>query len=300
MIALVEELVNKEPHEAFGFIWAARPQLYYWEALGVEKWTLVKRIRKPPFVARRAKIDGKQVCLLRVGVPGPKDENDYKRALLSMMRTFRDNAKPCPILYGTAGQDEAAAKAADQAAKAAAEKGDDVAIASAVAAAEARAAFKAKERKEGQMLWGFAKDVMKLSAWAELPKDIEERLILKAFKYALSKEAWPFVASGIKFEMESKGHKVMFLDYPSISHIRLYWRAVVNAYVTHWQGDGDDGSVPNKYLNKIGAVSAFTDPFVGHPGWTADIEARSDKTEALWKAKQAKLAAAKAEAEGAA
>jgi hypothetical protein len=229
--------------------------------LGVSQWTLIERIKKPPFVARTTKIDGKVVCLLRVGEPASKGLNDYKKIMRSMLRSMRDNVD-LPVLHGTAGENEAADKAAVKAAKAAAAKGEDAEIAAAIAGAEARTAFKARERKEDQMIWGFARNVVELVAWADnpfpnipcasMPKDIEERLVLKSFKYALSKNGWPFVASAIKSAQQCLGDKLMFLEYPSVSHIRRYWFAVINAYVTHWQMDGDDGAVPDKFLSNIG------------------------------------------------
>jgi hypothetical protein len=281
LITLVEDLVAKEPREFDGFYWAAKPQSYYFESLGVSQWTLIHRIKKPPFVARTTKIDGKVVCLLRIGEPAPKGLNDYKKIMRAMLRNMRDNADP-PILHGTAGQNAAADKAAAKAAKSAMAKGEDAEAAAAIAAEEARKKFKADAQNEDQMLWGFAKEVVALVAWANspwvdvpcppLPKDIEERLVLRSFKYALSKNGWPFVVTAIKIAQESLGDKPMFLEFPSVSHIRRYWFAVVSAYVTHWQMDGDDGCVPKKYLSNLGGIAALTCPFEGwfvcHAGLT--------------------------------
>ena len=142
------------------------------------------------------------------------------------------------------------------------------------------------ERKEDQMIWGFAKNVVELVAWADnpfpnvhcdsMPKDIEERLVLKSFKYALSKNGWPFVASAIKSAQQCLGDKLMFLECPPVSHIRRYWFAVINAaYVTHWQMDGDDGAVPDKFLSNIGGIAAATCPstgsFVSNAGRTEEM-----------------------------
>jgi hypothetical protein len=67
----------------------------------------------------------------------------------------------------------------------------------------------------------------------------------------------------------------MFLEYPSVSHIRRYWFAVINAYVTHWQMDGDDGAVPDKFLSNIGGIVAATCPstgsFVSNAGLTEEM-----------------------------
>ena len=81
--------------------------------------------------------------------------------------------------------------------------------------------------------------------------------------------------SAIKNMQEALGHKVMFLDYPSVGHIRFYFPAVVNAYLLHWGMDwnwgkkleGDWGmdlgwqtawdgeELPDKYLNNIAALT---------------------------------------------
>jgi hypothetical protein len=289
LVALIEDLIAIEPHKFDGYLWAARPQSHYFKALGVSQWTLIGRIKKPPFVARTTKIDGKVVGLLRVGEPALKGLNDYKKIMRAMLRNMRDNADP-PVLYGTAGEKDAANKAVAKAAKAAAAKGEDAEAAAAIAGAEARKDFKAEGRKEDQMLWGYVRDVVELVAGANkpwpnipcfsLPKDIEEKLVLRSFKYALSKNGWPFVASAIKSAQQSLGDKLMFLEYPSVSHIRRYWFAVVNAYVTHWQMDGDDGGVPHKHLSKIGGIGAATCPFTGivvsHAGLTKEMIAMQE------------------------
>jgi hypothetical protein len=246
LIELVEKLIAEEPYEFKGYKWAARPQSDYWEALGVSKWTVLDRIKKPPFIRRRATIDGKQVCLLRVGEAAPKDENDYKRIMLSIWRAWRDKHG---VSYGTAAQDAAA----DKAAKIAAKKGQDINE----VAEKAKAAVVAKERKEGNCLWGFAKEVMALSGKFGLPKDVEEHLIVGAFKLALND--WPLVASRIKVEAEAlPDGKVRYFDYPSITVIRRFWQAVVHAYAESWQSGGEAPLV-------IWKVLEATDPWKAWP-----------------------------------
>ncbi len=67
LVALVEKIVAEERCESFGFKWAARPQLYYFDELGWCQKTVGRYIKKPPFVARRAQVNGNIVCLLRLG-----------------------------------------------------------------------------------------------------------------------------------------------------------------------------------------------------------------------------------------
>jgi hypothetical protein len=282
LIALVEKLIAEEPYEFRGYLWAAQAQSAYCKAAGLSKWTFLDRIQKPPFVRRRTTIEGKQVCLLRLGEAPPKDEDDYKRIMLSMWRDWRDEHG---LLYGITAQGAAAADAAN----AAAEKGLDAKE----AADKASATVAAKERKEGQCLWGLAKDVMALSATLGLSKDVEERLIARAFKYALTD--WPAVASMIKMEAYGQPNgKPRYFGYPSITVIRRFWKAIVHAYVMHWQSqDGED-----KSPLILGKVLAATDPTPGfllaYQCKADEIEAQYDKAEALAVVKAAKLAAVKA------
>ena len=254
LIVIVEELVENEPYEAFGFKWAARPQLYYCEELGVCQKTFGRHIRKPPFVARRAQVNGNIVCLLRLGEAPPKDASDYKYILRKL---WRDRKDKCGLLYGKSAQEAEADKAADKAAKMAAEAGEDVDAAAAIAAAETRQRVEVEERKEDQLLWGFAKDVIRLSAELGIPQDFHDELVIELFKYAIDdhevlqdwhvSNGWNFVASAIKIAMEAvPDGKVIFLDVPSISVIRRFWYAVVYAYVTHLRGRAKRPSLAGK------------------------------------------------------
>ncbi len=91
LIPLVEALIAKEPHEALGLQWAARPQDFYCEKLGVSEWTLRRRIRKPPFVTKQALVDGKKLCLLRLGEAPPKDiADEAKRVTIKLWNLTQD------------------------------------------------------------------------------------------------------------------------------------------------------------------------------------------------------------------
>jgi hypothetical protein len=282
LVALVEWCVANEPYEAFGFQWAARPLPDYCEQLGVSKWTFRDRTKEPPFVCRSTSIGGKRFCLLRVCEAPPKDANDYRRIMLSMWRGHLEDRN---LLYGIAAQ-EAKAQKIWLAAKPGEYVGETI--------AQVKSLMAAKDNHESQCLWGFAGDVIKLCTEIGLSKDVEERLILGTFKYALKE--WSAVASCIKIAMEATpGGKVLFLDYPSITVIRRFWKAAVYAYTEHWQGMDDKAPLT------LWKVLQATNPWIGHPGvpgipsGPAGVEALiklSEKTEALMTAKAAKLAAA--------
>lgn len=71
LLKLVQEAIDLDPFECDGFQWAALPQKYYCQQLGISPATLRRRISRPPFVRERARKDGKVVALLRVGKKGP-------------------------------------------------------------------------------------------------------------------------------------------------------------------------------------------------------------------------------------
>jgi hypothetical protein len=53
LAALVEKIIAEDPYEAFGFTWAARPQKFYAEALGVHPNTIGRYIAQSPIVQNR-------------------------------------------------------------------------------------------------------------------------------------------------------------------------------------------------------------------------------------------------------
>jgi len=89
LIGLIEDLIAKEPYEAFGLKWAARPQAYYCDALGVSEWTLRRCTKKPPFARKNKLIDGKKVCLLRVGEGPPNDPHDSAKRVMIKLRNSK-------------------------------------------------------------------------------------------------------------------------------------------------------------------------------------------------------------------
>lgn len=119
LVALVEKIAAEEPYEFDGFTWAARPQSFYSETMGVSIKTIGRWIKEPPFV-RRAKIigatvtelgedvkveGGTKVCLLRIGDPSEKGPNDYKNMMAKIWeqktgKIVTQHQKRC--LYGLA------------------------------------------------------------------------------------------------------------------------------------------------------------------------------------------------------
>jgi len=191
---LVEELMAKEPYEAFGLIWAARHQDYYCEKLDTSPATIRRLIADKPFV-RKQKMVGtgpivingttqiagpKKLTLLRIGEAPPKDVADEAKRV---MITIWDKAMGKPIT-----------------------------------------------EREGRCLWGMAGDVMKLLAEVGLPAELGGELAIAVFKLALAD--WQQVASGIKLAMHIQPNCTpKFYKYPSITVIRRFWKAAVYAYV---------------------------------------------------------------------
>ena len=77
LIALVQDQIVNHPHGADGFTWAAQPQPFYCDKLSIVGMTLRRHISKPPFVRKSKLIDGKKICLLRIGEAAPKGPHEY-------------------------------------------------------------------------------------------------------------------------------------------------------------------------------------------------------------------------------
>jgi len=86
LIALIEDLVSKDPFTFEGHAWAARPQSFWCEQIHVSTKTLGRYITEPPIVRRRKVVEGKLMSLLRIGEPPPKDANEYARILRGVWR----------------------------------------------------------------------------------------------------------------------------------------------------------------------------------------------------------------------
>jgi hypothetical protein len=265
LVLLVEELMAKEPHEAFGLTWAARHQSYYCEKLNTCPATIRKLIAKPPFVRKQAQvgtgkivINGtkqisgpKKLTLLRIGEAPPKD--------------VADEAKRVMIKFWN------------------------------------KEIGKKVKYHEGQCLWGMTGDVMELLAAVGLPAELGGELAIAVFKHALAD--WHQVASAIKWAMQARpGYKPRFYDFPCIPVIRSFYLAAVHAYACHLQETKAKPPAGLEILADLTGVKpsdhpmwkimTITDPMIGHPGLTPEIEKANAGGHAAAKAKLlAKVAA---------
>jgi hypothetical protein len=247
LASLVEKLVASEPHEAFGFTWAARHQSYYAEALGVSDRTVRSLIGKPPFVTKNGmvgtgpiKINGskqisgpKKLCLVRIGEAPPKDlADEAKRVMITLWN--KQMAKQ--VTY-----------------------------------------------HEGRCLWGMTGDIMKELEVVGLTADRGGELAIAVFKHALAN--WPDVASAAKLAAEARpGYKTRYYEFPCITHIRSFWRASLYAYVSHLQFDkakppqgveflkSPNGSGVTGLAHPVWKLMTRNDPMIGHPGLTPEID----------------------------
>ena len=251
LVSLVEQLIATEPFKAGGFDWAAQPQSYYCEKLNISPATLRRRIAKPPFVRAWKMVGAQIVC---VGED----------------TTVIGGKKFCLLRIGIAPPKDVADEA----------KRVMIKIWNNVQA-------KLVTKREAQCLWGMTKDIMILLNELNLPTELAGELAIGMFKYALSD--WQPVVSAIKLEMESrkatKGYKPRFYNYPCISVIRSFWKASLHAYVAAIQsGDVKKQQVPEglEILTSPASwkVLELTDPMIGHPGVTAEMEKTYAKLQA--------------------
>jgi hypothetical protein len=86
---VVEARIATAPFEYEGQQWAAAPQAWYAEQLGVCVRTIGRLIKSAPFDHQRRQIDGKVTTLVRVGTPlekTEKTEKHYANILASIWR----------------------------------------------------------------------------------------------------------------------------------------------------------------------------------------------------------------------
>jgi hypothetical protein len=249
LVSLVEKLIAEEPFEADGFKWAARPQSFYCEALGISGATLRRIVAKPPFTRRVKLVKGIQTSLLMIGDP-PKDATYYRIKLAGIWK----NSPWHDLPPGKHKETETKPKAS-----------------------------RAVSMHEGACLWGFADELTKfMSDNFEAPEgQLGGELAVAVFKHALAD--WQQIMSAIKLAMEARpGYKPKFYDYPSIPIIRNFWKASVYAYVEAVQMKDvkpppglEDLALPGSW-----AILALTGPLDGHPGVTAEMAKTYAKLEA--------------------
>lgn len=99
LVDLVNGLVESEPYAAAGRMWAARPQSYFSEKLGV-CGDQVRRIGKSiPLRSFDALKDGSRMTLLRVAPPSDLTAEDFARIMASEWRKRRER-RANPTEYG--------------------------------------------------------------------------------------------------------------------------------------------------------------------------------------------------------
>ena len=119
LVELVEKLVAEDAYEFDGFIWAARPQAFYAQEIGVSKSTVRDLITKAPFVRRARTIGatttttgndvkvegGDRVTLLRLGDPTKKGPDECARIMRGVWKNKLDREVTEPqkkLLWGFA------------------------------------------------------------------------------------------------------------------------------------------------------------------------------------------------------
>jgi len=103
---LVKELIATEPHSADGYKWASRPQAFYCAKLNISVETLRRRIKHPPFVRAVKVVDGRTVCLLRLGNSALKGISEVARIMRGIWRNktgFKTTDHQRKCLWGFAG-----------------------------------------------------------------------------------------------------------------------------------------------------------------------------------------------------
>jgi hypothetical protein len=89
-VALLCQLVTSKiaacPIPCDGYVWAANLQKIWCEQLGMSVATFRRMISKPPFDRTYAHVDGKKLCLIRIGDPHQKTKREYRNILSAMWR----------------------------------------------------------------------------------------------------------------------------------------------------------------------------------------------------------------------
>ena len=81
LVTIVQARITEKPFEFDGQTWAAEPQEWWDEQLGVSTPTLRRIIGKPPFIRNWARVNGVVTTLLRVGVKAPPTNLDRAKIM---------------------------------------------------------------------------------------------------------------------------------------------------------------------------------------------------------------------------
>lgn len=86
IIKLVEQGLQESPWPYDGAVWVAAPQDDWAAELGCSTRTFRSVVSKPPFDTARTVINGKTVCLVRIGEPRPKTPRHLANIMAKMFR----------------------------------------------------------------------------------------------------------------------------------------------------------------------------------------------------------------------
>lgn len=97
--ALVEQTISDNGYPFDGQMWAAEPQSWWREQLGVSEASLRRAVAKPPFVRNWARVKGRKMMLLRVGEKGPPTPRDIAIYLRKIWQK-KTGTKETPASFG--------------------------------------------------------------------------------------------------------------------------------------------------------------------------------------------------------
>jgi hypothetical protein len=247
LAALVDKAEAEDKYEAHGVTWARRPQSFYAGELGVSLPTISKRIAEGSFVKLVKSVEGGgTITLLRTGDAPPCLTYNHAKNVMIKIWDAAQNKIDNPEGKFVVNQEG------------------------------------------GRCLWGFAKDVHEnIGAKLGWSAETSRELAVATFKYAIAN--WPDVASAIKLAAESlPKYKPRFYDHPCLSAMCHFSEAAVYAYVQHLQYDHKKPPAALAILEHpfvSGKILELTDPLVGHPGVTPEIDKAIDAGWAVAEAK---------------
>lgn len=86
LLWLVDGELTHSPHYLDGAMWAARPQAWWCDRIGISERTLRRYLKKPPFQTLVAHVYGVKTTLIRVGKPLPPTKRLVQRHLMNIWR----------------------------------------------------------------------------------------------------------------------------------------------------------------------------------------------------------------------
>jgi hypothetical protein len=96
---LVLQVIEADPFEREGFVWAKRSQLWYAEQLGVSERQVRRLVKEIPLCQSTVKLDGHVITLLRVGNLAEKSPEAVAR-IMSQLWQKKVGRRPTPHEFG--------------------------------------------------------------------------------------------------------------------------------------------------------------------------------------------------------